>query len=124
MAKTHEEMAALFKEQLKIVSDYEKYLKGSLNDFQYTRKELRKALTAVLYAANKQQQYRDYKYNKRVAEQAIERQKLESESGFDNIHLNTKFADDPAVPKEHGTFKCDTSGFWDTLSKVFKGDEK
>lgn len=81
----------LFREKCKIVACYIAYLKGKIDEFPYTRREFKKALIAVLQAANKQQRYREYRYYQKLEEQSIEREKEETDSDFESRHLIPQF---------------------------------
>lgn len=88
---TQEEKNQKFREQAKIVSLYILYLKGKMEEFPYTRRELKKALQTVLFAANKQQKYREYLYHKKQEEETIETARSEEDDGFDTRHLFPHF---------------------------------
>lgn len=88
---TQEEKIANFREQCKIVATYIKYLKGTVDEFPYSRREFKKALQAVLFAANKQQKYREYIYYKSLEEKKIEDEHIKSDDNFESRHLIPPF---------------------------------
>lgn len=62
-----------------------------VDEFPYTRREFKKALMAVLQAANKQQRYREYRYHKRLEELSIEKEKQKNDEDFETRHLIPQF---------------------------------
>lgn len=80
-----------FREKCKIVACYINYLSGKSDEFPYTRRELKKALQAVLIAANKQARFREYVHHKKLQEQTIETSHMDEDEGFENRHLNPSF---------------------------------
>lgn len=88
---THEEKMEKFREKCKIVAAYINYLGGKTDEFPYTRRELKKALQAVLIAANKQARFREYVHHKKLEEKNIETAHMEEDEGFETRHLFPPF---------------------------------
>lgn len=87
---TQEEKRKQFREYCKIVATYLNYFTGKRDDFPYCRRDFKKALKAVLWAANRQQRYRDYMYYKRMEAEAREAQ-AEKDKDLDNRDLLPPF---------------------------------